>query len=101
MKTAVLAGATGLIGSKLLELLLADPHYDAVIALSRKQLPLDHPKLNSLVVDFDRLRSHSTSLAGDDVFCCLGTTMKQAGSKEAFRKVDYEYPVALAAVTRL
>lgn len=100
MKSAIIAGATGLIGSQLLELLLNDPHYNKVIALSRKELSAHHPKLDNVVLDFDHLDDHATDLRGEDVFCCLGTTMKQAGSKEAFRKVDFVYPHSLASVTR-
>ncbi len=99
MKTAILAGASGLIGSQLLDLLLHDPHYDRVITVSRKELKVNHPKLNQVVFDLDKLNEVASSLIGNDVFCCLGTTMKQAGSKEAFRKVDFEYPLALATVT--
>ncbi len=99
MKTAIIAGATGLIGSQLLELLLNDGDYSQVIALSRKPAPWTHPKLQNLVVDFDKLGETGTALKGHDVYCCLGTTMKQAGSKEAFRKVDFDYPLSLAQIT--
>ncbi len=99
MKTAILAGATGLIGSKLLELLLNEDAYSRVVALSRKKLAVSNVKLLNLVVDFDNLQNYSSLLKGDDVFCCLGTTIKEAGSKDAFRKVDYDYPVSLAKTT--
>src|SRR5690606_21544513 len=56
--------------------------------------------LKQIVVDFDQLEEYSNQLKGDVVFCCLGTTMKKAKSKEAFRKVDFHYPVELAKVTR-
>ncbi|MCW5911942.1 MAG: NAD(P)H-binding protein [Cyclobacteriaceae bacterium] len=94
-RTALLAGATGLIGKQLLELLLNDSQYDKVIALSRSALPVNHHKLENVLMqagEWDKL----LALKAHDVFCCLGTTMKQAGSKEAFRKVDYEYPLELA-----
>ena len=100
MKTAILAGPTGLIGSQVLQLLLQEEAYGIVIALSRKSLPVTHPKLINLVVDFDHLSGYREALKGDDVYCCLGTTLKQAGSMEAFRKVDFEYPVSLASVTK-
>ncbi len=100
MKTAILAGATGLIGSKLLELLLNEDAYGRVIAVSRNALPMSNAKLQNLIVNFDELQNYSSQLIGDDIFCCLGTTMKQAGSKETFRKVDYAYPVSLATITR-
>lgn len=100
MKTAVLAGTTGLIGSQVLTLLLNDTYYSKVIALSRKPLTITHPKLDNLIVNFDSLTSVSDRLRGDDVFCCLGTTMKVAGSKEAFREVDFEYPLSVATITK-
>lgn len=100
MKTAIVAGTTGLIGAQVLELLLHNNDYDRVVALSRKPLTTSHPKLTNLVVNFDELQGHSDRLKEDDVFCCLGTTMKQAGSKEAFRKVDFHYPVSLARITK-
>jgi uncharacterized protein YbjT (DUF2867 family) len=99
MKTAILAGATGLIGAQLLELLLNENVYSRVVALSRKPLLRTHPKLQNCVVDFDKLDQHLSELKGDDVYCCLGTTMKLAGSKEAFRRVDFDFPLALAHAT--
>ena len=100
MKTAIIAGTSGLIGSQLLELLVKEQGYDKVIALSRNPLKPASPKLQNLVVNFDALWDYADRLRGDDVFCCLGTTMKRAGSKEAFRTVDFEYPVALASITK-
>lgn len=99
-KTALLAGATGLIGSQLLPLLLASDRYSRVIVIGRKDIPVSHPKLEKHVIDFDNLLNAGPIVKCDDVFCCLGTTMKQAGSKEAFRKVDHDYPFVLAQVTR-
>ena len=98
-KTALLAGATGLIGSQLLPLLLESERYTKVIVVGRKALPMTHPKLTQVVTDFEKLHDVRLQLIADDVFCCLGTTMKQAGSKEAFYKVDFLYVVTLAALT--
>jgi uncharacterized protein YbjT (DUF2867 family) len=93
-KTALVVGATGLIGSQLLDLLLQDSYYERVVALARKPLP-PHPKLTVWQSDFSNLNPFT--LPGiHDVFCCLGTTIKTAGSKDAFRKVDFDYPVAVA-----
>ncbi len=100
MAVALIAGSTGLVGNLLLDQLLTGNHYDRVIALSRKPLTRSHPKLSSLVVDFDNLEAHASELKADAVFCCLGTTIRQAGSQEAFRKVDYDYPVQLARITK-
>lgn len=98
MKTALIAGSTGLIGKQLLELLLEDSAYVKVIAISRRPLSIQHAKLENVVVDFDSLNTHSNLLKADDVFCCLGTTIRIAKTKEAFRKVDFDYPVELANV---
>lgn len=94
-RIALVAGATGLIGNHVLELLLADATYDKVIALSRKPLFNKHTKLENVLVNIDEWTKFS-DLKADDVFCCLGTTIKQAKTKAAFRKVDFEYPVEVA-----
>jgi uncharacterized protein YbjT (DUF2867 family) len=97
-KTALLAGATGLIGSQLLPLLLDSSRYAKVIVVGRKAVPVIHPKLVQVTTELDKLEEVRLKLIADDVFCCLGTTMRQAGSKEAFYKVDFLYVVKLAAV---
>ncbi len=88
-------GATGLVGSKLVDELLADPECEAVHVLARRPAARSHGKLREHVVDFNRL-DDLTWPAIDDVYCCLGTTIKVAGSQEAFRTVDYAYPLAVA-----
>jgi len=100
MKTALIAGSTGLIGSQLLDLLLADPRYHQVTALTRHDLPKTHPKLVQLKIDFDKLGDRLAGLQADDVFCCLGTTMAKAKSKEMFYQVDFYYPLLLAKTAR-
>lgn len=98
-RTALVAGSTGLIGGQLLELLLADNSYSKVIAISRKPLSISNPRLENIVMEASELKNH-TPLKADDVFCCLGTTIKQAKTKEAFRKIDYDYPVDLASMLK-
>ena len=88
-------GATGLVGSHTLALALDDPRVTSVVALTRRALPA-HPKLTTVVVDFDRLDPHAAWWQADAVICTLGTTMRAAGSKEAFRRVDHTYPLAVA-----
>lgn len=95
-KTAIIAGASGLIGKSLTQSLLQSKNYGQVIALVRKPLGIQHEKLKELTVDFDKLSEMTDFPKGDDVFCCLGTTMKKAGSKEAFYKVDFTYCYELA-----
>ena len=96
-RAALLVGATGLIGSFLLQRILDSDRYARVAVWARRDIGRTHPKLKSEVVDFDRL--HERPVEAEDVFCCLGTTIKQAGSQEAFRRVDYDFPVALAIAT--
>jgi len=92
-RVAVVAGATGLVGRAVLAALLADKHTSAVHSLGRRTLPLTHPKLTQHIVDFAALPELPQI---DDVFICLGTTIKVAGSQAAFRAVDYEAVVAVA-----
>lgn len=94
-KIALIAGASGLVGSSLITLLLNGEEYSQVISLQRGPSNITHPKLSSIQVDFDALESVSLPEI-TDVYCCLGTTIKKAGSKEAFKKVDYTYPLSLA-----
>lgn len=93
-RAALLVGATGLIGSFVLQRLLASDAYARVAVWARRDIGQTHPKLKAAIVDFDRL--HERRVEAEDVFCCLGTTIKQAGSQAAFRRVDYDYPVSLA-----
>jgi uncharacterized protein YbjT (DUF2867 family) len=100
-KTALIAGATGLVGGHLLDLLLEDDHYTQIKVLSRRSLGGDDGKLKEIIIeDFGNIENHIKDLKADDYFCCLGTTIKKAGSKKAFKKVDFEYPVSLAAIAR-
>lgn len=99
MKTALVVGASGLVGWHCLQQLLEDKYYDRVIALSRNSLGFEHVKLLNHVVDFDNLQQLAEVCAADHVFSAIGTTIKKAGSQEAFYKVDftYAYEVAKAA----
>ncbi len=94
MKTALIAGSTGLIGGQVLELLLASDQYDKVIAFTRRPLTA-HPKLLQVQIQQGNLPFDPTWQI-DDVFCCLGTTMAKVRSKEKFYEVDYNYPLLLA-----
>ena len=98
MKTALIIGGTGLIGNKLLKLLLESSDYEKVIAFSKREMQLKHPKLVLEIIDFDKPESYANLVQGDDFFCTIGTTIKKAGSKEAFRKVDYQYPKQFATI---
>jgi len=93
-KTALLAGASGVTGAALLQLLLQHPDYNRVIVLVRKKLDLSHEKLEQRIVDFEQ--PEQLRIPCEEVFCCLGSTMAKAGSKEQFYKVDHDYVLALA-----
>ncbi|MGB1205839.1 MAG: oxidoreductase [Chitinophagales bacterium] len=97
-KTAIIVGATGLTGSHCLQYLLANNHYTKVIKLTRRDVNMQHEKLEQQIINFDKLVDYKKLIKADDIFCCLGTTIKKAGSKEAFRKVDFEYPYQVGKI---
>jgi uncharacterized protein YbjT (DUF2867 family) len=92
-KTALLIGATGLTGSHLLQLLLESSEYHTIYVYVRRPIGIQNAKLKECIIDFD---NYEGTVDVDDVFCCLGTTIKVAKTKEAFKKVDLEYPVKIA-----
>ncbi|HVN30647.1 MAG TPA: NAD(P)H-binding protein [Thermoanaerobaculaceae bacterium] len=95
-RSAVLLGATGLVGRSCLDLLLGDPAYDRVLVIARKAATRENPKLRWFATDLAELHQCGRLLDVDDVFCCLGTTIRAAGSREAFRRVDFGYVVGAA-----
>jgi uncharacterized protein YbjT (DUF2867 family) len=96
-RTALVAGGSGLVGSKLLPLLLDAGLYSRVNALGRRPLALDHPRLANRVVRFDlSLEAQLKGLQCQDAFCCLGTTVRDAGGRDAFRAVDHDVVLAFA-----
>jgi uncharacterized protein YbjT (DUF2867 family) len=99
-KKALIAGATGLVGNELLHILLEAKEYESVTAIVRRPLSISHPKLKEVLIDYDQLDKYEKDLKADDVFCCLGTTIKKAKTKEAMKKIDADYPLALARVTQ-
>lgn len=96
----MLAGATGLVGGQVLRQLLDDARCDAVVAPTRRPLGLSDPALLSPVVDFDQLPLDADWWAVDAVICALGSTIKQAGSREVFARIDHDYPLQVAAQAR-
>jgi uncharacterized protein YbjT (DUF2867 family) len=88
--TALIVGATGLVGGYCLKALLDGEDYRSVIALTRRPLDVQHPRLVPMIVDFEKLDEIDPFPAAD-VFCALGTTIERAGSQHAFLKVDFEY----------
>lgn len=95
-RKAILVGASGSIGRSLLHDLLNDSSYAEVLVLVRKKLSIEHPKLNQLLIDFNRLSEYSAEIKGNVVFCCLGTTKSQTPDEDQYRRIDYQYPLDIA-----
>lgn len=100
--TALVAGATGLVGGECLQRLLAHHAWTTVLVLTRRDIAgkRTSPKLRQVLTDFAALEDRRDQLVADHVFCALGTTMRKAGSRAAFRQVDLEYPLRLARLAR-
>lgn len=95
----LLLGATGLVGSHVLNLALADPRVSTVTAPTRRPLP-ERPSLSAPIVDFDDLPEDPSIWSADAVICALGTTLKTAGSRNRFYKVDHDYPLEIARLAK-
>jgi uncharacterized protein YbjT (DUF2867 family) len=99
-KKAVIVGTSGLIGRKLLTMLLQRPGYDEVVSLGRKKLQLTHNLLTQIIVDFDKPEGYQQHVTGHALFCCLGTTRRQTPDKAQYRRIDHDYPVSLAQIAK-
>jgi len=93
---ACVIGATGLVGRELVQQLLIDPDFELVTVFGRRELGISHPKLTEERVDFEQIAEWGDHILGDVLFSCLGTTLKQAGSKAAQYQVDYWYQMHAA-----
>lgn len=122
-RTAIILGASGLVGGEVLKQLLADTDtlqgggtspfssetnshkgldlsFGKIKIFVRKPIAIKHPKLEQIIVDFDSIGNYSDSIKGHVVFCCMGTTIATAGSKDAFIKVDHTYPLEFAKIAK-
>ncbi|MDQ1145808.1 uncharacterized protein YbjT (DUF2867 family) [Bacillus sp. SORGH_AS 510] len=99
VRTALVLGGSGLVGKALVETLIQQNTYKKIVLLVRKPIEIINPVCEPHVVDFDHLENEDELFQVTDVFCCLGTTIKKAKTKEAFRKVDYDYPVKAAKLS--
>lgn len=95
-KIAIVIGSTGLVGKKLVEQLISDSSISKIRLLQRRKSGINHEKVEEHIVDFDHVNSYEHLIKGDILFSCMGTTLKQAGSKEAQYKVDYTYQFEVA-----
>ncbi|MDP4663818.1 MAG: NAD(P)H-binding protein [Salibacteraceae bacterium] len=99
-KHFLVAGATGLVGTSLVEQLLLNPEVAKITLLVRKPTGVSNPKLTEKIIDFDTFSENALAQNVDAVFCCLGTTLRKAGGKEAFKRVDFDYVLKLAVYTQ-
>lgn len=104
-KTAIVIGATGLVGKALVNRLCQDDRYTQITCLLRSPLPANDyhdpmHKIQPLVIDFNQLQDFQGYFTVDHVYCCLGTTIKKAGSESAFRRVDFEFVHVCAQLAR-
>lgn len=89
-----------MIGSHCLKLLLSDDRFDEVVAVLRRPLDIEHPKLRQVIIDFDKMNNYAAEIRADAVLSTLGTTLRKAGSSVRFTKVDYEYQLQAAEIAR-
>jgi uncharacterized protein YbjT (DUF2867 family) len=97
-RSALVAGGTGLVGGYLVDLLISSPEYDVIKVLVREGSAFNKESTEVIHVNYDSLKEYENHLKAEAVFCCLGTTIRKAGSKENFRKVDFDYPFELAKI---
>jgi len=100
-RIALVAGATGLVGGYLINALIEAPEYARVFALTRRPLPREHAKLANRIVNFERMAEQIKGLTANDAFCCIGTTIADAGSQEAFREADVDAVLLFAQAARV
>jgi uncharacterized protein YbjT (DUF2867 family) len=99
-KTALIAGSSGLVGNELLHLLLKGQEYEKVYSIVRRPLGVEHPNLIEVVCNFDKLEEIQEYFHVDDVFSCLGTTIRNAKTKQAMYKIDVEYSLTIAKLAK-
>lgn len=97
---AIVIGGTGATGKELIEQLLDDSRFDEIVALVRRPCFGERAKLKEVVIDFEKLTDHAVMIQGDVAFSCLGTTLKDAGSKEAQWRVDHDYQLEFASIAK-
>lgn len=97
-KTAIVMGATGLIGNHLTQLLCQDIHVDKVVTFSRREMPFQHEKLTNHIINFEKMEDHAELFKSDYLFSCLGSTLKQSGSVEKQRHIDLDYQFTAASL---
>ena len=100
MKTAIIFGSTGLIGSQLLNILLQDDEYSTIKAVVRSRLSVSHKKLEVIINDLTNISTLEKNISGDSCFFCIGTTKSQTPNKNEYRRIEYDIPVQIASIAK-
>jgi len=100
VKTALIFGSTGLVGSNLLTLLIKDDYYTAIKIFVRSKVNINDPKVEIINLDFNKLNEYSHLIKGDDCFFCIGTTKKQTPNKDEYRNIEYNFPVNIGKIAK-
>ena len=100
MKTAILFGATGLVGENLLDLLIRNDNYSKIKIFTRKKISNKNPKLELHIIDFTQINKYENLISGNDCFFCIGTTRKQTPNKIDYINTEYELPVKIAKIAK-
>ena len=100
MKTALIFGSTGLIGSNLLTLLIKDDYYTTIKIFVRSKININDPKVEIINLDFNKLSEYSHLIKGDDCFFCIGTTKKQTPNNDEYRNIEYNFPVNIGKIAK-
>jgi nucleoside-diphosphate-sugar epimerase len=100
VKTALIFGSTGLVGSNLLTLLIKDDYYTTIKIFVRSKIDINDPKVEIINLDFNKLSEYSHLIKGDDCFFCIGTTKKQTPNNDEYRNIEYNFPVNIAEIAK-
>jgi len=100
VKTALIFGSTGLVGSNLLTLLIKDDYYTAIKIFARSKVNINDPKVEIINLDFNKLNEYSHLIKGDDCFFCIGTTKKKTPNNDEYRNIEYNFPVNIAEIAK-
>ena len=101
MKTALLFGASGLVGSHLINQLIKDTNYSKIRLFVRSVTEIIDPKVEIIKIDFNNLQNHKEDVKGDDCFFCIGTTKKNSSDKDEYRRVELDIPKEIAKIAKL
>ncbi|MFY0651536.1 MAG: NAD-dependent epimerase/dehydratase family protein [Cyclobacteriaceae bacterium] len=95
-KSVLIVGATGLVGRQVLDVILKNDYYEEILLIGRRSVGVKDNRIKELIIDFEKFEEYKDQISANDYYCCIGSTLKQAGSKDNFKKIDFSYPLMLA-----